>query len=95
MASADRPLGPHTAGEEVTYAIDWKDDLNGSTIQARTVQLVRAAGLTLSNDAVSGTRVTFKLSGGTAGQTAKILCTVTTSAGETLISDAVCRVVGS
>ena len=59
---------------------------SGVTISTATVTC-SPSGLIITNEAISGTQVTFTAASGTAGTNYRIEITITTSAGETLTGE--------
>jgi uncharacterized phiE125 gp8 family phage protein len=69
--------------ETVDYAHDWSATLAGDTISTSLFELVTDAGLTIDSQSNSDTTSTVWLSGGTAGQVARLKCAITTAGGRT------------
>lgn len=80
--------------ESILYAIDFTNLLDtGETISAITAEPSGTpAGLTIGAGSISGTQVTFRVSGGTDAVTYLIWCTVTTSTGNIREGDAILSV---
>lgn len=66
------------------YGIDWTQRLAGDGIATSVFSLADAQGVTIVSQSNTPTGSTVQLSGGTDGQTAQILCTITTVAARTL-----------
>jgi uncharacterized phiE125 gp8 family phage protein len=73
------------------FAFEFADALGGETIDT---QAVTGTGVTVTNAAIDGTAVRFKLSAGTAGTVAKVTCTVGLSDGQTLVETGVLPIGG-
>lgn len=62
------------------YRIDWSRRLdNGDTISTAVFSLETAAGLAIQSQSKTDTTATVWLTGGTAGETAEILCRIVTA----------------
>lgn len=70
--------------EVLDYGVDWTERLDGDTIATSAISLVTAAGLTIGSQSNTTTASSVWLSGGTAGETAELLCRITTAAGRTM-----------
>ena len=80
-----------TANESTIFDFDFKNfrevTTNGETLSGPVVSYTAIVGsgtLTIGTPAVSTSKVTVRISGGTTGDTYTIRCRVTTSAGNTL-----------
>lgn len=74
--------------------IDWADwllDAGDTSIVSATVTSV-PTGITVVSSAVNGTRVDFRLSGGTLGATYRIRCQIVTNTGHDPIDSLVVKV---
>jgi hypothetical protein len=69
--------------ETRAYAIDWSDHLGSATISTST-WAVEQGSLAVSTDTETTTVATVVLTGGTIGETAQLINTMVSSAGETL-----------
>ena len=78
-------------GETRNYSIAWTAPLNGDTISSSTFS-VETGSVTIADSDNTTTSTSFALSGGTIGETAQLLNSVTTSAGETLEQRVLVRV---
>lgn len=75
-------MTPHikSPGSKLDYTIDWSDWLiDGDTIT--TAEWSVPDGLEKTDESNTTTRATIWLSGGTAGETYRLLCTITTAQG--------------
>ena len=75
-------IGQHikAPGSHLDYAIDWSDWLTeGDTITA--AEWTVPEGLTKTDESATTTRATIWLSDGTAGETYRLVCTITTAQG--------------
>ena len=73
---------PKTPEAILDYTFDWSMWLEtGELITSSTI--TPPADMTTTNKVASGTTVTATLSGGTAGETARITCLITTNQGRT------------
>jgi hypothetical protein len=75
---------PKDPVEVADFEVDWTDKLAGDTIETSSFSLQTAAGLTIESEDKTANSATVWLSGGTAGQTATIVNTITTAGGRTL-----------
>lgn len=75
------------AAETNDYTIDWSARLTGETIFSATVVLTTPAGVSITLTTQSTTSVTVWLAGGVTGQTCTALCTITTTAGRTMVAE--------
>jgi hypothetical protein len=78
----------HRPGARLDYTFDWTDQLvDGDTIASKAVSIATASAMTVDAGTivpvggVAATGVVVWATGGVLGDTARILCTVTTAAG--------------
>lgn len=80
--------------ESILYTTSFANLLNpGETISSVVSVTASPTGLTISNEGNSGTKVTFRAAGGTAGVVYRIAILVTTSAGNTREGDGLLEIV--
>lgn len=73
----------HDPNAVLDYVFAWGAWLAGDTITNHEILLQPADGLTIDDSTHDDTTVTVWLSGGTVGQSVKVTCRVTTTAGRT------------
>jgi hypothetical protein len=81
-------------GEAVDWTFDWDDAYltSGETIDASDWAVEPTGGITLSGDDFTGSTTTVTASGGTSGATYRLVNTVTTSLGRTVVRSVTVRV---
>lgn len=75
--------------EVLSYGVNWAVRLDGDTISTSVFTLTTAAGLTIVSQTNDDTTSTLRLSGGTDGETAEVLCTIVTLAGGDTLEETV------
>lgn len=83
-------IAPKAVGEELDYVFDWSGELGADTISSSG--FIAADGLTVESDSNTDTTATVWLSGGTAGTVYKVVNTIITAAGRTLVKTVELRV---
>ena len=80
----------HRPGARLDYEFDWSEQLsNGDTITSRSVSIVTTSTMTADSGVIVdigtavSTGVVVWVNGGAVGDTARVLCTVTTAGGRT------------
>ncbi len=70
--------------EALDFAVDWSRRLSGDHLAAVEFIVEEAAGVSLYDGWTTASAAMIWISGGTVGQTAQILCRVTTEGGRTM-----------
>ena len=74
---------PKSPADVADYYIDWSEFLSSTTESITSASITAPSGITAVENSFTGKIVRIRLSGGTAGTTYAIVCTVTTTNSET------------
>lgn len=73
--------------EQVRFGRDWSEDLADFSDTIDTVVHTASGGVTITGETNTSTVSVFRVSGGTADTTARVVATVTTTGGDTLVCE--------